>query len=203
MDWVARVREGFRAFAVGSFRVVPSWEAEAGSDDPHVLVAEPGLAFGTGSHESTRLCLGALERAAAEGPLGRVLDVGTGSGLLAAAAARLGARQVVADEVDAEALPVAVRHLALNRASVRLLGGDGARALRARAFDLVFANISAPLLVERARELAAVVRPGGRLVLSGLLTEDVPAVRTAYAGLGEAEVRTEGAWSALVLRTGA
>ncbi|HEV7502020.1 MAG TPA: 50S ribosomal protein L11 methyltransferase, partial [Vicinamibacteria bacterium] len=148
IDWVARVREGFRPFAAGSFRITPAWEATPDPDSPaeptdgrteRILVVEPGLAFGTGTHESTRLCLSALEDRARAGPLGDVLDVGAGSGILSAAAALLGARRVIAVELDPEALPVAVRHRELNRVPVRILRGDGARAVRANAFDLVLA----------------------------------------------------------------
>jgi len=201
VDWVARVREGFRPFTAGSFRIVPAWEASApASASDRVIVVEPGLAFGTGTHESTRLCLAALERRASAGPLGRVLDVGAGSGILSVAAARLGAERVIAIELDEEALPVARRHAELNQsAAIVLVRGDGARPLRPAAFDVVLANISAPLLIERANELASRRRKGGCLVLSGLLTEDVPAVRAAYAELGAIDVRTEGAWAALAV----
>lgn len=206
VDWVARVREGFRPFSAGGFRIVPAWDfaatsapAPAGPDGvaERVLVVEPGLAFGTGTHESTRLCLAALAERARAGPLGDVLDVGAGSGILSAAAALLGARRVVAVEIDPEALPVALRHRDLNHVAIRLLQGDGARPVRAGAFDLVLANISAPLLIERARELAAAMRGGGHLVLSGLLGDDVPAVRAAYEDVGAIDVRVEGAWAAL------
>jgi ribosomal protein L11 methyltransferase len=202
VDWVARVRQGFRAFTAGPFRIVPAWEPLP-SDGPstgHVIVVEPGLAFGTGSHESTRLCLAALAERAAAGPLGDVLDVGAGSGILSAAAARLGASRVVAVELDAEALPVARRHAELNEAPVHLVQGDGARALRPASFDLVLANISAPLLVARAAELAGAARGHGLLVVSGFLSEDVPALREAYGRHGDVEVRLEGTWAALVVR---
>jgi len=197
---VARVREGFRPFAAGPFRIVPAWEAAApGGHGERVIVVEPGLAFGTGTHESTRLCLAALDERARAGPLGHVLDVGTGSGILSVAAVRLGARRVTAVELDAEALPVARRHAELNRAPIRLVRGDGARALRAAAFDVVLANISAPLLVERAEELAVRARGRGALILSGFLVDDLPSVRAAYAGRGRVEVRTDGLWAALLV----
>jgi ribosomal protein L11 methyltransferase len=201
VDWVARVREGFRPFSAGSFRIVPPWEPlpVSGPDDSPILVVEPGLAFGTGSHESTRLCLAALAERARAGPLGDVLDVGAGSGILSAAAAILGASRVVAVELDAQALPVARRHAELNRAAISLVRADGARALRPASFDLVLANISAPLLVERAEELAGTTRRQGALILSGLLVDDLPAVRGAYGAVGDMDVHVEGEWAALVV----
>jgi len=202
VDWVARVREGFRSFRAGSFRIVPAWEAStptAAGD--RVIVVEPGLAFGTGTHESTRLCLAALEERARAGPLGRVLDVGAGSGILSVAAARLGADRVVAIELDEEALPVARRHAELNPSpALVLVRGDGARAVRPGAFDVVLANISAPLLAGRAEELAGATRAHGALILSGLLVADITSVRAAYAAVGDVDVRVEGEWAALVVR---
>lgn len=200
VDWVARVREGFRAFSVGSFRVVPAWDPRSAAPE-RTIVVEPGRAFGTGSHESTRLCLRLLEERAAAGPLGHVLDVGAGSGILSVASCLLDARCVVAVEIDDQAVPVLVRHLALNAVSVRIVRADGARALRPGAFDTVLANISAPLLSERAAELFGCLRPRGALILSGLLAEDVGAVRAAYDGRGAVDVHADGIWAALVLNS--
>jgi ribosomal protein L11 methyltransferase len=203
VDWVARVREGFRPFSAGSFLVVPAWEADpASAAEARVIVVEPGLAFGTGTHESTRLCLAALEERARAGPLGRVLDVGAGSGILSVAAARLGAAPVIAVELDEEALPVARRHTELNHCPVHLVRADGARAARPAAFDVVLANISAPLLAERAPELAGATRPHGVLILSGFLRDDLASLRPAYAAVGEIDVRFEGEWAALVVQRG-
>ncbi len=161
VDWVARFREGFRAFHAGSFRIVPAWAA-GDPGDGRRLVVDPGQAFGTGTHESTRLSLAALEALCAARRPRRVLDVGTGSGILAIAARLLGARVAVGVEIDADALPAAREHAALNDVDVHLVRGDGARGVRAGAFDLVLANIAAPLLIERARELARGLPPRGR-----------------------------------------
>jgi ribosomal protein L11 methyltransferase len=198
VDWVSRFREGFRPFRVGRFAVVPAWLAPEAAP-PDVLVVDPGRAFGTGTHETTRLCLLALEDLASRRPLGRVLDLGSGTALLAVAAARLGARLVVASDLDPEATSSSRHHARLNRAGVRVVRADGGRAFRPRAFDLVVANLTAPLLVERAGEIAALLAPGGTLVLSGLLAPDLPAVRRAFPGGGGARERRDGEWAALLV----
>jgi ribosomal protein L11 methyltransferase len=197
VDWVARFRDGFRPFGAGGFRIVPAWEPHA--PDARTLVVDPGRAFGTGTHESTRLCLLALERLAASPGLGRVLDVGTGSGLLAIAALRLGARSACGVDADVEALLSAKHHAQLNAVVLPLVAGDGGRAFRDGCCETVVANLTARLLVERSRELAGLLSPRGRLVLSGLLEADLPAVRDGYARLRSLEELREGEWAALVM----
>jgi ribosomal protein L11 methyltransferase len=200
VDWVARFRETFRSFHAGSFHIVPAWAADEPGEGRR-LVVDPGQAFGTGTHESTRLSLAALETLCAARLPRRVLDVGTGSGILAIAARLLGATTVVGIEIDAEALPAARDHVARNAVAVHLVRGDGARGVRPGAFDLVLANIAAPLLVDRARELTEACRPGGDLVLSGVLRDQVEGVREAFSAMVESiYVRTDGEWAALVLR---
>jgi ribosomal protein L11 methyltransferase len=199
VDWVARFREGFRGFAVGRFDIVPAWQAAVPQPGRIPLVVDPGQAFGTGTHESTRLCLAALEEIAAAGTLPRrVLDVGTGSGILAIAAWRLGAPHVVAIDSDAEAVRAARRHAQLNAAPLALMVADGASALQPAGFGLVVANVAAPFLCNRAAELAGLLAPRGLLVLSGLLSEDREAVCEAYACLGSPELRMENDWLALI-----
>lgn len=199
VDWLARFREGFRAFEAGGFRVVPVWEHEGGHDDPSRLVVDPGRAFGTGTHETTRLCLALLRERAARAPLGRVLDLGCGSGILAVAARRLGAAYVAALDHDPEAATSARLHARLNGVSIDVLQGDGGRALRPGRFDLLLANLMAPLLLERRDEFVALLAPGGELVLSGLLVTDLPEVGAAYAGVGTLDERRDGEWAALLV----
>ncbi len=198
VDWVARFRETFRAFRVGRFAIAPPWDLPA--DDADLIVVDPGRAFGTGTHESTRLCLGALEDLADERDLGRVIDVGAGTGILGLAAVRLGARLVVATDTDPEAAASAVHHAVLNGAPLRVVRGDGAEPFRPRAFDVVLANLTPPLLVAHAAPIAALRGPSGALVLSGLLDSDLPAVQGAYVACGSPEVRQDGEWAALVYR---
>jgi len=199
VDWVARFREGFRAFDAGRFRIVPAWDTSP-SVTSATLVVDPGRAFGTGTHETTRLCLASLEELAARRHLGRTLDLGAGTGLLAIAASRLGASPVVAADIDSEATASARIHARLNSAPLRVVRADGGRGLRAGAFDLVLANLMALFLVDRAAEVCALVAPGGALVLSGLLAGDVPEVRAVYdPACGRPPVeRTLGEWAALV-----
>ncbi|MCM2254827.1 MAG: 50S ribosomal protein L11 methyltransferase [Vicinamibacteria bacterium] len=199
VDWVARFRENFTAFEAPPFRVVPEWSDEA--PGARTLVVSPGRAFGTGTHETTRLCLAALARLAAAGPLGHVLDVGAGTGLLALGALRLGAASAVATDNDPECREACRLHATLNRLPLHVVQADGARPFHSGHFDLVLANLMAPWLLERREELCARVRPGGVLVLSGLLAGDVDEVSAAYAGHGALEVHRDNEWAAIVVRT--
>ena len=200
VDWVARFRESFRAFRVGRFVVAPPWDRPSDAGD--LLLVDPGRAFGTGTHESTRLCLDAIERLAARRALGRAVDIGTGTGILGIAAARLGAQPVVASDTDPEAIGSARAHSDLNGAALHLVRADGPGAFRRGAFDLVLANLTAPLLVAHARGLVALRAAGGALVLSGLLDADLDDVQGAYAAGGPPEVHRDGEWAALVCEGG-
>ncbi len=198
VDWLARFRDGFRTFRAAGFTVTPAWAAgDRGAEARDRLIVDPGRAFGTGTHESTRLCLGLLRELAARAPLGRVLDLGAGSGILGIAAARLGAREVIAVDLDPEAIASARRHARLNGVELRLVTADLAAALRPRVFDLVLANISAALLLERRDEILAL--EARALVLSGLLVTDAPALQDAYGRAGDLESRRDGEWSALLV----
>jgi ribosomal protein L11 methyltransferase len=198
VDWVARFREGFHAFRAGRFLIAPPWDPAAERPGPDTLVVDPGRAFGTGTHETTRLCLAALESLATRGPLDRTLDLGAGTGLLAVAAARLGARLVVASDIDGEANDASRHHARLNDVRLAVVRADGGRGFRPRSFDLVLANLMTLLLVDRADEIRALLAPGGALLLSGLLVDDVPCVRGAFAACGSPAVRVDGGWAALV-----
>ncbi len=200
VDWVARFRENFRGFSLGGFSVAPAWDVpRSASVGGRLLVVEPGRAFGTGTHESTALCLAALERISARFALGRTLDVGTGSGILSVAAMKLGATLAVAADIDPESIEAAARHARLNGTGLALVRADGGRAFREGAFDTVVANITAPLLIERAGELGLLPRPGGRLILAGLLADECPSVASAYSTFGTVEDETRGEWAALVV----
>jgi ribosomal protein L11 methyltransferase len=200
VDWVARFREGFRAFDVGGFHVVPAWDAAPVSRKAgRTLRVLPARAFGTGTHESTRLCLSALESLAARRSLGRVVDVGAGTGILAVAAALLGARSVTAIDIDPEAVESAREHARMNGVALHLVRGDGGRPFAPGRFDLVLANITAPLLLERRDEIAVLGAPSASVVLAGFLREDAGGIAEAYAGLGPGTTQVDGEWAALLI----
>jgi ribosomal protein L11 methyltransferase len=199
VDWVARFREDFRAFDASGFTVVPEWDGR--KPDDRTLVIDPGRAFGTGTHQTTRLCLALLVEEAQLRAIPRVIDVGAGTGLLAIAALRCSARTSVAVDFDPEATASSALHARLNAVPLHVVEGDGGRAFRGRVFDVVLANLMAPLLIERADELAALGAEHAVLILSGLLTEDVDAVSRAYRRFGTVEARADGEWAALRIRT--
>ena len=199
VDWVARFREDFRAFDASGFTVVPEWEGR--KPDERTIVIDPGRAFGTGTHQTTRLCLALLVEEAERRAIPRVIDVGAGTGILAVAALRRGARLALATDFDPEATASSALHGRLNDVPLRVVEADGGRPFRAGAFDVVLANLMAPLLIERADELAALGAQDAVLILSGLLTDDVEAVSRAYGRFGAVEARTDGEWAALRVRT--
>jgi ribosomal protein L11 methyltransferase len=194
VDWVARFRAGFQPFAAAGFQVAPPW-AVPDAPPERLLVVEPGAAFGTGTHETTRLCLRALGERAVRG---RVLDVGCGSAILAIAALRRGAASAVGVDNDPEALAWAAHHARLNGVALSLFQGDAGRAVRPASVDLVLANLTAPLLLAESGALSRLPRPGGALVLSGFLLEDAADVRAAYSARA-ATLLEDGDWGALVV----
>jgi ribosomal protein L11 methyltransferase len=198
IDWEGVFRAHHTPIAVGTrLLVAPPWDVPdaAGRE---VLVIEPGMAFGTGQHATTRACLEEIESLVTTDRVASALDVGTGSGVLAAALARLGVPRVVALDNDPAVLPLARTNLDRNEArSVALLAGTVA-AVRAR-FDVVVANILADTLVAEAPALAATVAARGHLVLSGILADQVPRVLAAFPGWRPAQVRGNDAWRTLHL----
>jgi len=175
-DWVTRTQSQFAPVLVGRLAIVPSWhEPPAG----HVAIRlDPGVAFGTGTHPTTRLCLAWLERELSPGA--RVLDYGCGSGILSIAACALGAGEVLGIDIDPQAVAAARANAGRNGVAARYTGADGDLPADAR-FDLVIANILANPLVVLAPALAPRVVPGGRIVLSGILERQAGEVAAAYA----------------------
>lgn len=174
-DWVRATQSQFGPIAIGEgFWIVPSW-CEPPQRDAIVLELDPGLAFGTGSHPTTRLCLEWLREAVSGGE--SVLDYGCGSGILAIAAAKFGAADVSGTDVDAQALSASRANATSNGVEARFVEPS---RLRTEPADVVVANILANPLILLAPALSARVRPGGRIALSGILEPQGGAVAAAY-----------------------
>lgn len=198
-DWV---REGQRDFGPLKYGrrlwVAPSWTTAPAEDGEIVLYLDPGLAFGTGAHETTRLCLEWLEGKPLAGRC--VIDYGCGSGLLAVAAARLGAKRVWAVDVEDQALSATQSNACRNQVEerIRVLSPDELPNIKA---DIILANILAGPLVNLAPKFSALTDSGGYLVLSGLLEAQQPAVLNAYASFSHlVSVANNNGWLCLTLQ---
>ncbi|HEV7215656.1 MAG TPA: 50S ribosomal protein L11 methyltransferase, partial [Chloroflexota bacterium] len=180
------------------------WEDVQGGPEDIVLRLDPGNAFGTGLHPTTQLALQLLERTRLDGA--RVLDVGTGSGVLAIAAALLGADAVLAVDTSADAVRVAAENARVNgqEERIKVLAGslDVVQALRLPPFEIVVANIVAKVLIELAPALTAAVAPGGQLLLSGIIEPAELELMLTYATFGflPNERQAEGDWRCLRLQ---
>jgi ribosomal protein L11 methyltransferase len=222
-DWVEAWKQHYHLLRVGQRTViVPAWEAYAPAESEIVIQMEPGMAFGTGLHPTTRLCLEALETNLKPGHT--VLDVGTGSGVLAIAAVKQGAHSVLALDADPTAITVARENVTLNGVAAQitlqhgsLRGGttagwglrDGGEARRVSfletgQFDLVLVNILARVIIGMAPSLAARVGPGGLLIAAGLIESQEEQVRDAFqaAGLQIIDRAQEQDWVRLVAQRG-
>lgn len=183
-DWAEAWKSGYQVLKLGKrLRIVPSWIAYAPEPGEVIITLDPGMAFGTGLHPTTQLCLQALEELLVPGM--RVLDVGTGSGILSIAAAKLGAAEVLAVDIEAIAVRTARENVALNgvEATVRVEQGSVDDAERG-TYDLVLANILAEINARLAPHLARHTAPGGWLVASGILDVREPVVERAFGLAG-------------------
>jgi ribosomal protein L11 methyltransferase len=195
-DWVRASQAQFEPIAIGDrLLVTPTWHVDAPAPEGVVrLVLDPGLAFGTGSHPTTRMCLGWIARDLRGGE--RVIDYGCGSGILAIAAALLGAGEVLATDIDPQALASTRDNALANGATVRVLGTDEPLG----SADVVLANILANPLKVLAPALAGLLRPGGRLVLAGLLERQIDEVSACYPTVDLKVVDIVEGWACLAGR---
>ena len=211
-DWAHAWKRYYKPMRIGKrVLLTPAWEEPNALPDDVVVRLEPGMAFGTGLHPTTRLCVAALEKWVSQGD--SLLDIGTGSGVLSVVAAKLGAKLVIATDIDPLAIRAAKENARLNGVPIapnQLIVEQGSiPAGQDGRFSVVVANILAEILIglfEAAYDnvpLAATLAPGGHLILSGILEEKAEGVVAAAArqGLREVERRQEGDWVAVTVRS--
>jgi ribosomal protein L11 methyltransferase len=204
-DWADAWKAHFPVMRIGRHLVIrPTWRRHRAAPGDVVIALDPGMAFGTGLHPTTRLCLAALELAAARGELdgSRVLDVGCGSGILSIAAARLGARRVSGLDIDPIAIEATLANARRNRLARRIRARVGSLPSGEPPFDLVVANLIASVLVDLAGPLRDELRRGGILLASGIFEDREAEVAAALgeAGLIVVDRSVDGEWVALAAR---
>ena len=199
-DWVARSQQSLTAISAGRFIVAPPWDLPvAPAAGVRVLIIEPSMGFGTGHHQTTRLCLAAMSPLPFEGRT--VLDVGTGSGVLAMAASVLGARDVRGVDIDADAIAAAIRSAALNTLPTPVAFDTAdVFAVPSAPVDVVLANLTGAMLIRAAAPLATMVVPGGTLVVSGFMHYERDGVESALDAFDVVSRTHEDEWCADVLR---
>jgi len=205
-DWQDSYKAHFKAWQFGRLHWVPVWERESFAlpEGHEVLWLDPGLAFGTGNHETTRLCVERLVAwAESRGTKARVIDAGCGSGILALSAAKLGFERVYGFDNDEEAIRVSEENATDNGLSgnVEFATGDLVTGFAGRQAELVLANILANVLTQFTKELIAAVALNGQLVLSGILAIESEHVRDVFSNAVPAwksEIRNMGEWSVVV-----
>ncbi len=199
-DWKDKWKAYFKPFHVSEHLVIcPSWENYEPQDGEKIISIDPGMAFGTGTHETTSMCLNLLEKYLKPGT--RILDAGTGSGILAIAATLLGAGEVLGVDVDEDAVRVAQENIEKNRCEsvARAEFGDLTKGIDYEA-DLIVGNLMAELICLLSKGIAAHLTAGGTFIASGILTEKEMMVQEAVteAGLRMIELKEKGGWCAMV-----
>lgn len=208
-DWATAWKRHVRVMRIGRRIVIrPTWRRHRRAPDDVVIAMDPGMAFGTGLHPTTRLCLAGIERWADDGLLAhgaardgraRLLDVGCGSGVLAVAAGLLGAGELIGLDTDPLAIEATLANARRNRLARRVRAWQGSVPSGAGPFDLMAANLIASVLISLASGLRDELRPGGRLLASGIFVDREGDVRSAFvaAGLVIVHRAAEGDWVAL------
>ena len=210
--WTEKWKEGLKPVRISSphspvsLTVLASWLMRAAKDGEEIIEIDPGMAFGTGSHPTTKMCLKTLLRINTEGKIPSFLDIGAGSGILAIAAKKLGCRRAVGIDIDLDALSAASVNARLNRVRVTFTAKPPLE-VKGR-FAVVAANILSGTLMELSPEISEKVKPGGTLILSGILREEAGKVEKVYRALGFNTLRRlrgkggGGEWVALVMKRG-
>ena len=191
-DWVSVSLNQFQPFRVGNFWINPSWNSSPIPSGLNELKLDPGLAFGTGMHPTTQLCLEWISEHQLKNK--SIIDYGCGSGILGIAAGILGAIPVACLDIDPQALNATQRNGNLNGLQLSILTAD---QIPERKFDVVIANILADPLIKLANLLSNLIKPGGTLVLAGLLDNQTTIVSNAYPDIGFESNRTKAGWVCL------
>ena len=203
--WSEKWKEGFRPFGIGRrLWIVPSWEPQVAPSERLLLALDPGMAFGTGKHETTCMCLELTEELVegSAGELTDLLDLGCGSGIISIAAALLGVPRIVGVDNDPLATDAATENAAINRVEDRCSFRLGTSADLTGTFDLIVANMLTVVLCELVEDLARLVAPGGTVVASGIYGDEQLAQllsRAEEAGLVPVSTRCRERWYAVVL----
>ena len=207
-DWATSWQQYFTPFEIVPGLVIkPTWEEYAPEKDQHVLEMDPGMAFGTGQHESTRLALSLLSsrfKMDRDKLPGKVLDVGTGTGILAMAAAIFGAEHVTAIDNDPQAVDVAVANINLNGLDKKVRTSDSPLNDIQDSYELICANIVHDVLVAMAQDFKRILVPGGHIILAGILQgEQESNILNIYnkLGMGPVQVEHEGEWTGILSRS--
>ena len=201
-DWESNWKEYFHPIRVGSNLVIcPTWRSHQSLDDDVLIKLDPGMAFGTGHHPTTRMCMELLETLIVGGE--KVIDVGCGSGILSISAAKLGAGDILGIEVESRSVEVALENCKLNGISpqVTILNGSFPEIrVENASFDVALANIAAKVVINLSEYIAGAVAIGGRLVLSGILKDTLKDVEKEYSlyGVHFDKVLVDGDWTAVL-----
>ena len=204
-DWKDKWKEFFHPTKITNRLVVkPSWEEYEAGEDDLIIEIDPGMAFGTGTHETTSLCMKLMEKYMSSfGEDVKVLDVGCGSGILSIAASRLGAKAVLGVEIDEDAVQVAKENVQLNGCSdtVKVIQGDLTKGVDYKG-DIIVANLMADLVMMLSESAKAHMEPDGIFISSGILVEKEDIVSKAImdAGFEIVEIMEDGEWCAIAAR---
>ncbi|EKD28814.1 MAG: Ribosomal protein L11 methyltransferase [uncultured bacterium] len=174
-DWVSENRKQIKSIKIGKkLMIVPSWEKPVSNKNINIFV-DPGLAFGSGSHPTTTMCLEWLEKNIKGGE--KVLDYGSGSGILSIAASKLGASQVCGVDIDNQALESSLSNALKNNVTLKVYKP---KDLKGKNFDIIAANILSNPLIKLAKDFSGKIKPKGKVVLSGFYSDDIEKIRTEY-----------------------
>ncbi|WP_271629623.1 50S ribosomal protein L11 methyltransferase [Caldicellulosiruptor sp. DIB 104C] len=198
-DWANEWKKYYKPVEIGNIVIVPSWENYPNTKDKTVIKLDPGMAFGTGTHESTMLCLEAIQRYVKAGF--DVIDIGTGSGILAIAAKKLGANRVLAVDIDDVAVKVARENAALNNVEIEIRQNDLVFGIEEK-FDIAIANIIADIIIKLANDIKNVLKEDGLFISSGIIEERLDDVLKSFKenSLEVVEIKKLNNWCLVVAR---